>query len=144
MNIQIIEKPFTLHLYGFSGMAYNKDYTGAAFKLSGKMWDVVKSNNLENKGENVWVYDANDMVFAGVELNETPTGATGLEHKSMMLTKYAYYKHTGPYTLIKQAGLSMHAAIKSSFIPGLPYIEIYGHWTSDETRLETALLVSLV
>jgi hypothetical protein len=25
----------------------------------------------------------------------------------------------------------------------VPYIEIYGHWTSDETKLETELLMSL-
>jgi hypothetical protein len=25
----------------------------------------------------------------------------------------------------------------------LPYVEIYGHWTNDETRLETELLISL-
>jgi hypothetical protein len=25
----------------------------------------------------------------------------------------------------------------------LPYIEIYGHWTNDETKLETELLMSL-
>jgi hypothetical protein len=26
---------------------------------------------------------------------------------------------------------------------GLPYIEIYGHWTNDETKLETDLLTNL-
>ena len=25
----------------------------------------------------------------------------------------------------------------------LPYVEIYGHWNSDETKLETELLMSL-
>ena len=25
----------------------------------------------------------------------------------------------------------------------LPYIEIYGHWTSDETKFETELLMTL-
>jgi len=29
------------------------------------------------------------------------------------------------------------------FATGYPYIEIYGHWTNDETRLETELLMSL-
>ena len=30
-----------------------------------------------------------------------------------------------------------------SFETNLPYVEIYGHWTNDETKLETELLMSL-
>lgn len=144
MNIEIIEKPLTLSVYGFSGIAVNKDYAGTAFRLSGKMWQAVKESNLQNKGKNIWVYESGDMVFAGVELYETPSDGIGLEHKIITLTKYAYHKHVGSYKLIKQAGLNMNAEIKiKGFIPGLPYIEIYGHWNNDETKLETELLVSL-
>jgi hypothetical protein len=32
---------------------------------------------------------------------------------------------------------------RNGFSPGFPYIEIYGHWTEDETKLETELLMSL-
>lgn len=145
VNVEIIDKPLTLSLYGFAGVADNKDYAGAAFKLSGKMWDVVKSNGLKNKGKNVWVYNANDIIFAGVELDEIPAVTICLEHKVITLTKYAYYKHTGAYQLIKQVGLAVNAEIKNKGLtPGVPYIEIYGHWTSDETKLETELMVSLV
>jgi hypothetical protein len=144
MDIEIIDKPFKLNIHGFSGPAPNKDYVGTAFKLSGKMWERVKLNNIKNKGKNIWVYEPGDMVFAGVELDTIPEQDTGLEQKSITLVKYAYYKHTGPYSLIKQAGQSMQRELSSKgFTTLLPYIEIYGHWTGDESKAETELLMSL-
>ena len=144
MNTTIINESLSLNIYGFSGTAINKDYAGTAFKLMDRMWKIVKANNLQNKGLNIWVYDQNDTVFAGVELTGTPNKDTGLEQKSITLTKYAYYKHIGPYHLIKQAGQNMTAELKSKgFETSLPYIEIYGHWTNDESKLETELLMCL-
>ena len=144
MNVTIITNHLHLDLYGLSGIAVNKDYVGMAFKLSGNMWQIVKSNNIKNKGMNVWVYEPNDSVFAGVELAETPQQNNGLEHKRITLTKYAYYKHTGPYQLIKQAGLNMTAELRAQGFETIsPYIEIYGHWSSDESKLETELFMNL-
>ena|SRR5258705_8466556 len=144
MKLEIIDKRLSLEIYGFSGTAIGKDYAGTAFKLMGKMWKIVKSNNLKNKGLNIWVYERNEMVFAGVELDGSPKHDTGLEHKSITLKKYAYYKHVGPYNLIKQAGQTMKDELKNQ---GLeirnPYIEIYGHWTNDEAKLETELLMCI-
>lgn len=108
-----------------------------------KMWQVVKANGLKNKGQNIWVYEPNESVFAGVELDYSPTNI-GLEQKTISLTKYAYYKHIGPYNLIKRAGQNMQEEIKNRGLETtLPYIEIYGHWTNDETKLETVLLMAL-
>ena len=144
MNLEIINEPLKLDIYGFSGIAIDKDYAGTAFKLMDKMWQTVKSNNLKNKGLNIWVYEQNQRVFAGVELNDIPNQDTGLEQKSVVLLKYAYYKHIGPYNLIKQAGQKMTDELKSKgYETILPYIEIYGHWTKDDTKLETELLMPL-
>ena len=144
MNLEIISKPLRLNIYGFSGIAINKDYAGTAFKLMDKMWQTVKSNNLKNRGLNIWVYEQNEKVFAGVELNDIPEHNTGLEQKSITLTKYACYKHIGSYSLIKQVGQNMKDELMSKgFETILPYIEIYGHWTNDETKLETELLMCL-
>jgi predicted transcriptional regulator YdeE len=144
MNIEIIEQPLSLTIHGFSGIAANKDYAATAFKLSDRTWQTVKSNNLKNKGLNIWVYEQNESVFAGVELNEIPNINTGLEQKTITLLKYAYYKHIGAYNLIKQAGLNMRNDVKNKGLEtSLPYIEIYGHWTKDETKLETELLICL-
>ena len=144
MSLEIITEPLRLDIYGFSGIAINKDYTGTAFKLMDKMWQTIKSNNLKNKGLNIWMYEQDQKVFAGVELSDIPNQDTGLEQKSITLLKYAYYKHIGPYNLIKQVGQNMTDELKSKgYENTLPYIEIYGHWTNDETKLETELLMSL-
>lgn len=144
MNLEIITEPLRFDIYGFSGIAINKDYTGTAFKLMDKMWQTVKSNNLKNKGLNIWVYEQDQKIFAGVELYDNANQDTGLEQKAITLLKYAYYKHIGPYNLIKQVGQNMTDELKSKgYENTLPYIEIYGHWTNDETKLETELLMSL-
>lgn len=144
MNLEIINEPLRLDIYGFSGIAINKDYSGTAFKLMDRMWQTVKSNNLKNKGLNIWVYEQDQNVFAGVELIDIPNQDTGLEQKRITLPRYAYYKHIGPYNLIKQAGENMTDDLKrKGFETILPYVEIYGHWTNDETKLETELLMSL-
>jgi effector-binding domain-containing protein len=144
MNIEIINNNLALEIYGFSGTAVNKDYAGTAFRLMDRMWKIVKSNELKHKGLNIWVYEANENVFAGVELEDTSKHNTELERKSISLEKYAYYKHIGPYSLIKQAGKSMKNELRSrGFNSILPYIEIYGHWTNDESKLETELLMAI-
>ena len=79
-----------------------------------------------------------------MEINDILNQDTGLELKSITLLKYAYYRHIGPYSLIKQAGQNMTDELKSKgYETILPYIEIYGHWTNDETKLETELVMSL-
>jgi hypothetical protein len=144
MNLEIINKNIRLDIYGFSGTAMNKDYAGTAFKLMDKMWKIVRSNSLKHKGLNIWVYEQNEKVFAGVELDDIPKHSTGLEQKSITLTKYAYCKHIGPYNLLKQTGQNMTNELKDrGFETTFPYIEIYGHWTNDETKLETELLMCL-
>ena len=144
MNVEIINKNLSLNIYGFSGTAMNKDYAETAFKLMDKMWQIVKSNGLKNKGLNIWVYEQNEKVFAGVELDNIPNHDTELEQKTIVFTKYAYYKHIGPYNLIKQAGQNMVNELNSrGFETTSPYIEIYGHWINDETKLETELLMCL-
>ncbi len=144
MKAEIIDKPLYLSLYGFSGVAANRDYTGTAFKLMDRMWQIVKSNDLKNKGLNIWVYEKNESVFAGVELIEIPNQDFRLEQKNITLVKYAYYKHVGPYNLIKRVGENITADLKNNgYQTILPYVEIYGHWNSDESKLETELLFCL-
>ena len=144
MNIEIITKPLILEVYGFSGTAVNKDYTGTAFKLMDKVWQTVKLHKLANKGLNIWVYDTQEKVFAGIQLNEIPPTGIELEMKTITIPKYAYYKHVGPYQQIRNSGLSMRQEIqRRGFEITDPYIEIYGHWNKDETKLETELIMSI-
>ncbi len=53
MKLEIFNKELKLEIYGFSGVAINKDYSATAFKLMDKMWQTVKENNLSNKGINI-------------------------------------------------------------------------------------------
>ena len=144
MKVEIINKDLVIDIFGYSGTAINKDYAGMAFRLMDKMWQTVKSKQLKHKGINIWVYESDEKVFAGVELDNIPDQFIGLEHKELVLSHYAYYKHIGPYNLIKQAGQNMRDYLKEKgFETCLPYIEIYGHWSNDESKLETELLMSL-
>ena len=144
MEVEIVHKKFELNIFGFSGIAENNDYTGAAFKLMDKLWKTVKSKNLQNKGLNIWVYEPNEYVFAGVELIHPSEHNIDLEQKNISLTKYAYYKHIGSYNLIKRAGQNIRDELAGKGLyTTFPYIEIYGHWNNDETKLETELLMSL-
>jgi len=144
MKIEIINKELKLNISGFSGVAANKNYAGTAFALMDKMWPVVKSKGLKHKGLNIWVYEADEKVFAGIELEDDSITDTGLEQKTVLLAKYAYHKHIGPYNRLKQAGDNMQNELRSMGLKTrLLYIEIYGHWTNDESKLETELIIAV-
>ena len=145
MEVEIINKELRLHLYGFAGFVSDKDYVSTIFKLTDKMWQVVKAESLKNFGKNIWVYEYDEKVFAGVELQEIPKQESGLELKTIKLNNYGYYKHIGAYTELKEAGEKMKSALKNKgYTVTFPYIEIYGHWTADETKLETELFMNLI
>jgi effector-binding domain-containing protein len=144
MEIEIINKELRMIVSGFSGVAANKNYGAKAFALMDKMWPVIKAKGIKHKGLNIWVYELGEKVFAGVELEDPFIKDTSLEQKEIVLTKYAYYKHIGPYNQLKQAGDNMQSELrKLGLKSSLPYIEIYGHWTNDETKLETELLMAI-
>jgi hypothetical protein len=144
MKTEIINNELRLDVSGFSGVAVNKNYAGTAFALMDKMWPVIKAKGLKHKGLNIWIYEANEKVFAGVELEDNTIPDTGLEQKTILLPRYAYFKHIGPYSQLKQAGDNMRNEMqKMGLKPRLPYIEIYGHWTNDESKLETELLMAV-
>jgi hypothetical protein len=68
MNIQIIEKSLSLALYGVSGTAVNQNWGQTGFALMNEMWKQIKAADLKHKGLNVWVYEAGNKMFTGVEL----------------------------------------------------------------------------
>jgi hypothetical protein len=142
MDIQIIEKNLSLTLYGVSGTATNQNWGQTGFALMNEMWKQIKAGNLKHKGLNVWVYETGNKMFTGVELDDDKPGPEILlELKTITLPKYAYYKHVGPYSQIGNAGSKVtKELIRRGLQTGLPYIEIYGHWTADEAKLETALI----
>jgi hypothetical protein len=143
MDIIILEN-FNIDLYGLSGVAVNQNWAGTGMSLGNKMWQEIKSRDLKHEGINVWVYESGNKMFAGVGLKEPPPSDTILELKKIHLPRYAYYKHIGPYDKIAAEGSKVLEELNQKGIKtSLPYLEIYGHWTQDASRLETELLWSL-
>jgi effector-binding domain-containing protein len=141
MNVEIATD-LHLTIFGFGGEAIGKRHVEKVFQLMDNMWKVVKTNELKNKGKNIWVYDGQE-VFAGVELESQPPNNL-LERKEIHLPKFARYKHIGPYNLISQSGQSMTSELQQQGFEIIsPYIEIYGHWDKDDSKLETDLLMTL-
>jgi len=143
MDIQI-KNGLELTLYGYSGFAPKKNWGEVGFGLMNRMWEKVKGNNLKNKGINIWVYEPDWAIFAGVELENAPPEGLGLETKKVALPKYAVYKHMGPYNKIGDSlAMAREELISKGLKPVLPYLEIYGHWDPDESKLETDMIWKL-
>lgn len=144
MPLEIINKPFDVSLYGFSGKILNKNYAGTGSPLMDAMWKEVKSKGIKNKGINYWVYEKDDMLFTGVELDQDPPPDINMDLKVISLSKYACWKHIGSYNKLKDAYSAMHSELeKRNMKFYYPFLEIYGHWTNDETKLETEILFAL-
>ena len=145
MALEIIDQPFIVNLYGFSGKVLNKNYAGTGSPLMDSMWKEVKSNGLKNKGINHWVYEKGEMLFTGVELEQDIPAGSKMELKKINLPRYVRWKHIGPYTQLKQAYDGMHAELaKRNMDFYFPFLEIYGHWEPDESKLETDIIFSLI
>ena len=54
MDIEIINDPFTIELYGFSGVPVNYNFGETGFRLMNGMWQAVKSNNLKPHRVRYW------------------------------------------------------------------------------------------
>lgn len=116
--------------------------------LLGRVWPMVKTNAIPNDGINRVVYDKDGdlcTVFAGVVLGDGPQSAAELfELKTVRLTRYAYWKHVGPYHLIPVTGVAMGKALEARGLQtGWPMVEVYGHWSKDESKLETETFVAI-
>jgi hypothetical protein len=137
-------KDFSLSLYGFSGVVAQQDWVGTGKRLMNQLWQEVRSQQLPNNGINIWVYDEGNRLFTGVGLTAAPPAGSPLESKTVLLPRYAYYKHIGPYDKIKATYEAAQEEFKKVGIRArLPYVEMYGHWTEDPSKLETELLWSI-
>jgi hypothetical protein len=127
-----------------------KQFGAEIMALLGRVWPVIKANAIPNDGINRVVYDKEGggcAVFAGVVLGEGADGmpaAAGFERKVVRLSRYAYWKHVGPYHLIPKTGEAATKALEARGVRfGSPMVEVYGHWTADESKLETETFVAV-
>jgi effector-binding domain-containing protein len=146
MQPQIFTTPLEYTIHGHS-LRHDpaQKYGQEILSLLGLVWPVLKSNNIPNDGINRVVYDDCNTLFAGVILTTvTHPAAATLERKTIHLTRYAYWKHIGPYHLIPATATAMTKALEAQgHKTGWPMIEVYGHWTNDESKLETETFVEL-
>jgi len=106
-----------------------------------KLWQIVAQHQLQHNGINVWVYEGNDTMFCGVALSEPPAAACGLECKAIELQRYILYKHVGPYEKIRERCMAAQDIFRQRGLQTrYPYLEVYGHWTDDASKLETELI----
>jgi len=140
MNLTIREDYF-VDIFGFAGVAENRDWAGTGLPLMNRMWQEVTDYALQHKGRNIWLYEPDYVIFTGLELASPPPPGSPLEHRKVHLPKYVYHKHIGHYSKIPTTFAAAKAEMEQQGIKTrLPYLEIYGHWTNDETRLETEML----
>ncbi|CAG0975657.1 hypothetical protein PHYC_01486 [Phycisphaerales bacterium] len=122
-----------------------RSYGEEIMTLLGRVWPAIKAGGIPNDGINRVVYEEDGSVFAGVVAGAgSDPAAAGLEQKTVRLTKYAVWKHVGPYRLLPGTGAAMTRALEVRGVrTGWPMVEVYGHWNSDESKLETETLVEL-
>ena len=145
MQIQIIDTPLTLHLTGLSkkhdpAKSYGEDLIG----LLNVVWEKIKSRGVPNTGINHFVYDKNDVIFAGIIVTDPNVSLDGLESREIVLQRYASYTYVGPYSALPDVNAQVKAEIHArSLVTAWPMIEIYGHWNEDPAKLETELIYPL-
>lgn len=139
MTPEIRNSPSSVVLYGASrqhqpGTCYGNDIRA----LLDRVWPVLRQQQISNRGINHIVYSAGDDVFAGVEAEGTDAAAVSLTRREVQLDRYAYARHVGPYSGLPTACEALQAWLATQgHRATAPLIEIYGHWTDDQSKLET-------
>jgi effector-binding domain-containing protein len=138
-----MNEPRTYTLFGFSGVHdQNKAYGETITALLDRVWTEVRSRGLAHGGINHVVYDGSN-IFAGIELI-APVGEVGLEKKELAFDRYASCKHIGPYRELGTTYRNMKLAVEAQGEQcEAPFMEIYGHWNEDESKLKTEIVYIL-
>jgi effector-binding domain-containing protein len=144
MEIQILQEPLELDLYGIGADVVDSDYSGTGRKLMDEMWSAIHANKLQYKGINFWVYDSATKMFVGVELDNGEASHGPLENKPVSLSKYVYYKHVGPYEKLGDIHRALEAEMAEQGLEEIgPRVEKYGHWTDDQSKLITEIFIAI-
>lgn len=109
-----------------------------------RFWPVLKGQNVRNEGINWVVYERDGRLFAGVEAPGADERALKLERSAYSFDRYAIWKHVGPYHRLGDAYSVMLQALGAQGLRAdWPRAEVYGHWTKDESKLETEIWMRL-
>ncbi|HET7543583.1 MAG TPA: GyrI-like domain-containing protein [Polyangiaceae bacterium] len=116
-----------------------------------KVWEFLRSQpGLHAGGHNVFLYhhatnrESTMQVDFGVEVTRPFARSGEIDCTETPGGEVALAVHLGPYARLRQTHDAIHAWCKDNgrTIAGKSW-EIYGDWTSDETRLETTVVYLL-
>ena len=140
MKIQISSE-FDKTLGGTSAKHDQSKSYGEEIMALMSFWTKIRDNSIVNNGINIVVYDPDGTIFVGTEMTASDAVRCGLTSKRITLSKYGYFKHVGPYSQLYQTCTNMSEELsRMGHKPVQPIVEIYGHWTDDESKLETEVL----
>lgn len=145
METTIIDESNIFKLYGLSKRHDpNQPYYTTIAELLDQVWQEVRQKELPHTGISHVLYEAENVVFAGVVLQSAEEPDTALEKKEVVLRKYAYCKHIGPYNQLDNTHKHIRSAIQARGEQHeAPTLEVYGHGHEDETKLETEIFYNL-
>ena len=142
MNIEIREVQVEFDLYGVSGSVPNFDFAGTGRGLMDEMWKRIGDGGINPTGAMCWVYDSFERMFVGTEIEGENGG--NLEHKPILLNRYAFYTHVGPYEKLGDVHRGMEAELSARGLKEIgPRVEKYGEWVEDTTKLVTEVYIAI-
>ena len=145
MPLEIRNTPFNKRLYGISKpILEGQKPVEVMFAAMDEMWRRVRASQVPNRGINHILYSGNTSVFAGVEVDGDVPAVAGLQPVDVHFSRYAYYRHIGPYTQLPLAYQEIDRELAARDLrTTADSMEIYGHASQDPEKQVTEILIGL-
>ena len=144
MKLELRNESRTLVLYGRTVLLdSNRSVHAQVIGAIQQTWTEVGDEGLKTTGLHYAAYEADQMLFAGIELTLQPE-ETQLTKREYSFAQYAYFKHIGPCRLLPDVHEEIRSDLTSAgHLFDFPIIEVYGQRNEDETKLETEIYYPL-
>ncbi len=142
MNVELRNGPLAKIFFGTSTThESSKSYAEEILELLDHVWLAVKEHHIKHQGVNYVLHGSENEVFAGVEIKAPIKLPRDFLIKKVNVEKHAHGKHIGSYRTLQDTHEKMKHFLKEKGLRHyLPVIEIYGHWTGNESTLETEII----
>ena len=144
MKLELRNESRTLVLYGRTVLLdLNRSVHAQVIGAIQQTWTVVGDEGLNTTGIHYAAYEADQVLFAGIELTLQPE-QTQLTKREYSFAQYAYFKHIGSCRLLPDVHEEIRSDLTSAgHLFDFPIIEVYGQRNEDETKLETEIYYPL-
>lgn len=120
--------------------SYGDEITGA--NGLGLVWSKIPRPKSEWIGRNVAIYHHDGNLFVGVECSDENYQVAGLERRTITIHDHILYIQKGPYSKFPDSYDQITNVFKTNAWEwGYPFMEIYGHWEEDESKLIVEILI---